>query len=404
MRGALTLSLVAIAAAATADAQPSGIQHVAWLQGCWESTSPERTIEEHWMAPAADSMVGMGRTVRGGKMVEYELVVIREQGGQLAYEAHPSGQPSAVFLSGPVTDTTVVFENPQHDFPKRVGYERGGPDRLLAWIDAGPDSERPRMEFSYKRATCRGGEARAAEVRTVHQALLGEPSPRTGEVSTEELRQILAERSATVFDARPSLEFAVSHIPGARNVAARPGVAMSLYVSDVAEIGRALGGEKAAPIVLYCNGPFCGKSKRLADELLAAGFTNVRRYQLGIPVWRALGGVTEIEAAGLRRVMAEDRTTLLIDVREADDFRKGALPGARNIPRSLVLEGKDVGEVKRAKDDGRLPMEDHNTRVIVLGPDAAAARYVAEALAREAFHNVSYFPGTIDDARAAVRP
>jgi hypothetical protein len=58
-----------------------------------------------------------------------------------------------------------------------------------------------------------------------------------------------------------------------------------------------------------------------------------------------------------------------------------------------VLEGKDVGEVKRAKDDGRLPMEDHNTRIIVIGADAAAARYVAEALAREAFHNVSYFAG-----------
>jgi hypothetical protein len=67
--------------------------------------------------------------------------------------------------------------------------------------------------------------------------------------------------------------------------------------------------------------------------------------------------------------------------------------GAKNIPRSLVLEGKDVGEVKRAEDDGRLPMEDHNTRIVVLGTDAAAARYVAEALAREAFHNVSSFAG-----------
>jgi hypothetical protein len=67
-----------------------------------------------------------------------------------------------------------------------------------------------------------------------------------------------------------------------------------------------------------------------------------------------------------------------------------------------VLEGKDVGEVKRAKDDGRLPMEDHNTRIIVVGGDAAQARYVAQAIAREAFHNVSYFPGTLDEARAAV--
>ena len=61
-----------------------------------------------------------------------------------------------------------------------------------------------------------------------------------------------------------------------------------------------------------------------------------------------------------------------------------------------------MGEVKRAKDDGRLPMEDHNTRLILIGAEAAEARYVADALAREAFHNVAYFPGTFEEARAAL--
>lgn len=244
--------------------------------------------------------------------------------------------------------------------------------------------------------------ATSGQAQSIHQAVLGESNQRTPEVSTEELRRILAEGTATVLDTRPFFEYAVSHIPGARNVSAKPGVPMSMYVSDVAEIGRILNGEKTAPLVLYCNGPFCGKSKRLAEELLAAGFTNIRRYQLGIPVWRALGGVCEIDLAGLRHVLAEDRTAVLLDVREAEEFRRGTLAGARNIPRSLVLEGKDVGEVKKAKDDGRLPMEDHNTRIIVVATDHAHARYVAQAIAREAFHNVTYFAGTLSEARTAV--
>lgn len=244
--------------------------------------------------------------------------------------------------------------------------------------------------------------ANAAQAQNIHQLTLGESNPRTPEVSTEELRQVLAARTATVLDTRPFLEYAISHIPGARNVAPKPGVPMSMYVSDVAEIGRLIGGDKAAPLVLYCNGPFCGKSKRLAEELLAVGFTSIRRYQLGIPVWRALGGVCEIDLAGLRHVLAEDRTAVLLDVREADDFQRGTLPGARNIPRSLVLEGKDVGEIRKAKDDGRLPMEDHNTRIVVLAADPDNARYVAEAVAREAFHNITYFAGTLNEARAAV--
>jgi len=238
----------------------------------------------------------------------------------------------------------------------------------------------------------------------IFQATLGESGQPTAEVSTEQLRAILADKSTVVLDTRPFREFAISHIPGAVNVAAKPGVPMSAYVSDVAEIGRLLEGKKEAPLVLYCNGPYCGKSKRLAEELLAAGYTNVRRYQLGIPVWRALGGLTEIEPDGLRHVVANDRTTVLIDAREADVFRNGTLRNARSIPRSGVLEGKDVGEVKRAKDDGRLPMEDHNTRLIVIGRDVAEARYVAEALSREAFHNVAYFRGTFQEAQAALRP
>ena len=242
-----------------------------------------------------------------------------------------------------------------------------------------------------------------AQAQSVQQAIIGEPGAKTAEVSTEELRHVLGDRTVTVIDARPASEYAISHIPGAVNVAAKPGVAMSLYVSDVAEVDRIVNGQKAAPLVLYCNGPFCGKSKRLAEELLTAGYTNVRRYQLGIPVWRALGGVCQIESAGLRHVLANDRTAVVVDVREAGEFQKGTLQGARSIPRRLVLEGKDVGEVKKAKDDGRLPMDDHITRIVVVGATVADARYVAEALAREAFHNVVFFAGAMSEAQAAVR-
>jgi hypothetical protein len=117
--------------------------------------------------------------------------------------------------------------------------------------------------------------------------------------------------------------------------------------------------------------------------------------------WQRLGGLYLQRSASLRTTKAcsTDRSPALPLLLGA---AAAMLPGARIIPRSLVLEGKVVGEVKQAKDDGRLPMEDHNTRVIVLAQDPAQARYVAEAIARETFHNVSYFPGTLDEARAAV--
>jgi rhodanese-related sulfurtransferase len=252
-------------------------------------------------------------------------------------------------------------------------------------------------------STLLAGRVEAQAGPTIRDAVLGESGQATAEISSAEMSRVLADSAVTVLDARPFAEYSLGHIPGARNVAPKPGVAPSAYVSDVAEIGRLLHQNHAAPVVLYCNGPNCGKSKRLAAELLSAGYRNVRRYQLGLPVWRALGGVCQVELAGMRHVLGQDRTAVVIDARPAASFAQGSLPQSRNIPRELVLPGKDTGEVKQAKDDGRLPMEDHNTRILVVGRDGAEARYVAEALTREAFDNVGYFAGSFEEARKRLR-
>lgn len=95
----------------------------------------------------------------------------------------------------------------------------------------------------------------AKEACKIQEATLLE-SKKTPEISTSELGKLLAEKGATVFDARPFKEYAVSHIPGALNLSARPGVEKAVYVSDAAEAGRVVKGNKAALIVLYCNGMY----------------------------------------------------------------------------------------------------------------------------------------------------
>lgn len=59
--------------------------------------------------------------------------------------------------------------------------------------------------------------------------------------------------------------------------------------------------------------------------------------------------------------------------------------------------------MKAAKDDGRLPMDDHNTRIIVFGASGAEARAVADAIASEAFHNASFVDAPISEVLQAVR-
>ncbi len=99
-------------------------------------------------------MLGMSRTVREQQTTGYELVLIREVDSELFYEAHPSGQASAAFEATRVSAEGATFENPQHDFPRRISYEPVGRDSLRAEIDDGEGGKS--IAFLYRRAPCGG--------------------------------------------------------------------------------------------------------------------------------------------------------------------------------------------------------------------------------------------------------
>jgi hypothetical protein len=48
-------------------------------------------------------------------------------------------------------------------------------------------------------------------------------------------------------------------------------------------------------------------------------------------------------------------------------------------------------------------LEDHNTRIIVFGDDPQTVCTVAEAIAKEAFHNVAFFEDNAADPARAVK-
>ena len=227
-----------------------------------------------------------------------------------------------------------------------------------------------------------------AEQLNIMQATLAELNEKTSEVSTGELRRILADGSATVLDTRSREEFAADHIPGARHIDVPPG-------ERIAAITRLVNGDKAAALILYCNGPFCQASRRFADELVAANFTNVRRYQLGIPVWRALGGPMEIELEGIIRIYGVDRTAVFIDVRASEEFSKRSIPGARNL-RPDTLDATIKAMMSGGLKDAPLPLDDFNRRVVLVGGDGLQARKMAEAMSNRPWHNVAYYSGTIE--------
>jgi hypothetical protein len=125
---------------------------VAWLAGCWQMTRGDQVIEEQWMAPRAEVMLAMSRSVRAGRMTASEFVTLRIADGRIVYDANPSGQAPTRFTATTATADRVVFENPAHDYPKRIAYERKGSNALTAWIDDGTAAKR--VEYPYQRVQC----------------------------------------------------------------------------------------------------------------------------------------------------------------------------------------------------------------------------------------------------------
>jgi len=133
---------------------PAKAADVAWLSGCWELTRGTRHVLEQWTAPEGGTLMGVSRTVANGKTTEWEFLMIREGTGGLEYVAKPSGQAEAVFRSVSITKDEAVFENPEHDFPKRVAYRRQADGGVTATIEGPMNGQTRSIAFPYTRAVC----------------------------------------------------------------------------------------------------------------------------------------------------------------------------------------------------------------------------------------------------------
>lgn len=147
--------LTALILAASPLAQADPFAPVAWMAGCWAQAGREAGSVEQWMAPAGGVMLGMARTVQGGRAVEFEFMQLRAGAdGRLSFIAQPQGRPPTEFRLLTQGDAEAVFENPGHDFPQRVIYRRTAPDQLLARIEGERNGKARGIDFPMQRTAC----------------------------------------------------------------------------------------------------------------------------------------------------------------------------------------------------------------------------------------------------------
>ncbi|HEX2013342.1 MAG TPA: DUF6265 family protein [Roseateles sp.] len=147
-------ALIVLSLCGAASAQ--GLERAAWLAGCWVQEDGEPGSVEQWTAPAGGVMLGVARTVKNGRTVAHEFLQIREQAGaSLLYIAKPSGQAETQFLLAKSGEGELLFENPAHDFPQRIAYQRRSDGRLLARIEGRrANGETRTVDFPMRRTDC----------------------------------------------------------------------------------------------------------------------------------------------------------------------------------------------------------------------------------------------------------
>jgi Domain of unknown function (DUF6265) len=148
----LTLGMLVACTTGATDAESPAAGGLDWFAGQWCMERGGEFIEEHWLSPRGDVMLGVGRTVRGGKTMNFEFLRIEPGAVGTNYIAQPQGGAPTAFRitgSGP---GWARFENPGHDFPKRVEYRRT-PNGLHAEI-AGPGKDGKEVVESFEYRAC----------------------------------------------------------------------------------------------------------------------------------------------------------------------------------------------------------------------------------------------------------
>ena len=149
------LALAAVATAvAAANTRPLVTTHdLDWLVGHWCGERNGDFIEEQWLGRRGGAMLGLSRTVRGEKTRNYEFMRIQIDDGAITFIAQPDGAPPTLFALTASGRDWARFENPEHDFPKRVEYRRT-PQGLHAEI-AGPAEGGGERVIPFDYAACR---------------------------------------------------------------------------------------------------------------------------------------------------------------------------------------------------------------------------------------------------------
>lgn len=129
------------------------IKKAEWLIGTWENKTPKGSVYETWNKTNETEFAGKSYIVKEKDTIVFENIrLVQEQDG-LFYIPIVKNQNDGLpirFATKTISETQLVFENPQHDFPQIISYTKITSDSLVAEISGTKNGQERRQMFSMK--------------------------------------------------------------------------------------------------------------------------------------------------------------------------------------------------------------------------------------------------------------
>jgi len=116
-----------------------------FLQGSWKTENDE--LYEHWDKLDNNTLKGFSYKTKNGEILVSEYLEITQKQNKIVYSASVINQNQGTPVEFTLTrsDSVFTFENPSHDFPKKIIYRKLSGDEVLVQVSDGKQKG-----FSYK--------------------------------------------------------------------------------------------------------------------------------------------------------------------------------------------------------------------------------------------------------------
>lgn len=143
-----------IALCAWSPKQTNDISIAKWLIGTWENKTQRGSVYETWNKINDNEFSGISYIIKEKDTIVFENIQLLQEQDGLYYIPIVKNQNNGLpvrFTAKETSETQLIFENPDHDFPQIISYTKITTDSLVAEISGTKNGQQRQQKFPMKR-------------------------------------------------------------------------------------------------------------------------------------------------------------------------------------------------------------------------------------------------------------